>query len=141
MRYRTYNSGVDVRVGQSFEIGGVKYPKNWLQFSSEEEKTAIGLIGYEPEIQMPAPKPFDPRDYNLSRKQLRLGLLSLGVVDAQVEEAISLIPDPVEKQKAIIEWEDASYYQFDHPLIQQVGQALGVSLSQMSGVWSGVKGL
>lgn len=32
-----------LRVGRSFTVGGVMYPSNWLQKSTEAEKTAIGI--------------------------------------------------------------------------------------------------
>jgi len=32
-----------LRIGRSFTVGGVMYPSNWLQKSTEAEKTAIGI--------------------------------------------------------------------------------------------------
>ena len=32
-----------LRIGRSFTVGGVMYPSNWLQKSTEAERTAIGI--------------------------------------------------------------------------------------------------
>ena len=38
-----YLGSTALRQNSSFEIGGIVYPSNWLQQSTEDEKTAIGI--------------------------------------------------------------------------------------------------
>lgn len=81
----------------------------------------------EPYIPTPAPLP------NLTARQLRLGLNSLGKL-AVVEAAINQLPDPT-KGEAKIEWEFASTFRRDHPLILQISPILGLSDEQIDAVW------
>ena len=37
-------NGKILRVGRPFTVDGVQYPSNWLQLSTEAEKTAIGIV-------------------------------------------------------------------------------------------------
>lgn len=47
-----------INEGQAFSIDGVQYPANWLNLSTPEEKTALGL-----EEVVATNQPFDPRYY------------------------------------------------------------------------------
>ena len=38
-----YLGSTALRQNSSFEIGGTVYPSNWLQQSTEDEKTALGI--------------------------------------------------------------------------------------------------
>ncbi|MEN5298365.1 hypothetical protein ABE530_08420 [Brucella sp. TWI559] len=80
-----------------------------------------------PYVAPPIPLP------NLSARQLRLGLLSLSKL-AAVDTAINQLPEPA-KSEAKIEWEFASTFRRDHPLIIQLIPILGLNDGQVDAVW------
>lgn len=71
----------------------------------------------------------------LTARQLRLGLLSASILPAQVGAAIAAIPDDQQRAAAEIEWEYASQFERDHPLIEQVGTAFGLTPEQIDTMW------
>jgi hypothetical protein len=82
-----------------------------------------------PAIAEPELPPLGP----ISRRQMRLTLLAHGLLEL-VEPAIANLPEP-ERSAALIEWQDASEYQRDHPLIEQIGGALQLSPEQVDALW------
>lgn len=94
---------------------------------AEWEAAGNAVPAYEP----PPLPPLAP----LTRRQLRLGLLTNGITTATVEGAISAIPDPMDRAVAEIEWADASQFERDHHLIEQVGTALGLTPEQIDTMW------
>jgi hypothetical protein len=72
----------------------------------------------------------------LTARQLRLGLLALGVTREQVEAAIAGISDAPAREAALIEWEYSSVYDRAHPLIGMVGTLLGLTAEQIDAAWS-----
>lgn len=72
---------------------------------------------------------------HLSARQLRLGLVAAGILPSQVDAAISAIPDATARAIAEIEWEYASQFERNHPLIEQVGGALGLTPEQVDTMW------
>ena len=87
------------------------------------------------EAQLPEPQPQEPAFPTLTRKQLRNGLLSIGVTLADVEAQIATISDPLEREAAMIDWQDTESYQRDYPLINQIGAALGLPEEQIDALW------
>lgn len=83
----------------------------------------------------PAPLPL------LTRRQLRLGLLSIGITAADVEAQINAIVDPTERAYGMIEWQDATQFRRDHPLIAQVAVALALPPEQVDDLWVWALGL
>ena len=74
----------------------------------------------------------------LSARQLRLALLGLGLTGAQVEAQIAAMPGtPAQREAAMIEWEYATTYQRDHPLVVMLGLALGLTEAQIDNAWQG----
>lgn len=69
----------------------------------------------------------------ITRRQLRLTLLAHGLLD-QVEPAIAALNEP-DRSVATIEWQDASEYRRDHPLISQIGMALALSEPTIDAMW------
>jgi hypothetical protein len=59
-------NGQSVRPGNAFGSGGTQYPENWLQFSTDQEKLAIGLV------EVADPPPVDWRFYSAADKPLPL---------------------------------------------------------------------
>jgi len=71
----------------------------------------------------------------LTARQLRLALTSIGVTRAVVEAQIASIEDAAAREVAMIEWEYSTTYERTHPLIAQVGGALGLSETQIDALW------
>ena len=73
----------------------------------------------QPEELFPLPVP-----RAVTRRQLRLWLVRSGYTLVQVEELIDALPEP-QRTEARIEWEDATQFERDHPLLRQLaGQLL-----------------
>lgn len=71
----------------------------------------------------------------LTRKQLRNGLLSIGVTSADVEAQIAAIPDPLEREAALIDWQDTQAYERTNPLVNRIGAAMGLPEEQIDALW------
>ncbi|PWL17384.1 hypothetical protein DKP76_11440 [Falsochrobactrum shanghaiense] len=71
----------------------------------------------------------------LTARQLRLGLVSNGILLSQVEATIDAIESQQERDVARIEWEYASTFDRNHPLIEQVGGSLGLTVEQIDAMW------
>lgn len=91
------------------------------------------IAPYEP----PPPPPLAP----LTARQLRLGLVTNGFTLAQVEATIDAIENAQDREVARIEWEYASQFDRAHPLIEQVGAALGLTPEQIDTMWQGALAL
>lgn len=78
----------------------------------------------------PAPAPVEEIPACTPR-QIRLWLLSAGVTDDMVRAQIDAIPDATERARALIEYEYATEFRRDHPLVQILGSALGLSATQI----------
>lgn len=68
---------------------------------------------------------------DITARQLRLWLVSNGIALASIDGAIASIEDATVKAKAQIEWEYATEYKRDHPLVAQIASALGLSSAQI----------
>jgi hypothetical protein len=98
---------------------------------ADQEAYDAALAALQPAIAFPT----------ISRRQLRLGLLSIGVTADDVEAEIATIADAQERAAALIEWQDASAYERDHPLIAQVADALGLPAEQVDDLWLWAAGI
>lgn len=74
---------------------------------------------------------------SLTARQLRLGLLNAGISPSTVTATIGGMPAGPEKDKAQIEWEYATTFNRTHPLIANVGGALGLTDNEIDGMWLG----
>jgi hypothetical protein len=79
----------------------------------------------EPEASQQPPEERAPRA--VTRRQLRLWMVRNGISLLAVEAAIDAMPEP-QRTEARIEWEDASVYEVNHPLLVELaGNVLGLS--------------
>lgn len=63
----------------------------------------------------------------VTRRQCRLWLQQQhGKTKDDVEAAIAAIPDATAREAARIEWEDATVFHYDHPLMQALAPALDI---------------
>jgi len=81
---------------------------------------------------VPPPAPLRP----LTSRQLRLGLVTNGISLSSVEAAIDAIEDPTDREVALIEWEYATTFERSHPLVNQIGAALGLTPEQIDAMWT-----
>lgn len=86
-------------------------------------------------VRLPDPPPLPAPPPALTARQLRLGLLSLGVTGAQVEAIIAALPDATAREAARIEWEYSSVYERAHPLIATVAAQLGLAEADIDAAW------
>lgn len=70
----------------------------------------------------------------LTAKQIRLGLLALGISPIQVEAEINKMSEP-DKSKALIDWEYSSSYHREHQLVQTIAYALNFNNQQIDDFW------
>lgn len=72
---------------------------------------------------------------NLTARQLRLMLLNVGITAAMVDAEIAAIADEAERAAAQIEWQHASGYRRDHPLIAEMAAAFALPAEQVDALW------
>lgn len=76
---------------------------------------------------------------SITARQLRLWLHGAGLLE-QIPTLIAALPEP-QRTTAQIEWEFSSDYQRDHPLVIQLGAALGMTSADMDLAWKQAAGL
>jgi hypothetical protein len=133
-RNAIYNAagGIDI------EINHPVY--GWVPFTaSPEDPEELGRTLFEdakataaPYVAPPAPTVEEIRAGlpPLSQRQLRLTLLTIGITDAQVKAA--LVNDPAGQ----IEWEFASYFKRNHPLVDSLGIGFSITPEQIDALWA-----
>jgi uncharacterized protein YdiU (UPF0061 family) len=79
--------------------------------------------------------PPDPDDKSrfptCTQRQIRLWLLSQGVTAETVRSMIGAMPDATQREAALIEFEYATEYRRDHPLVTMFGTELGLTEEQI----------
>lgn len=71
---------------------------------------------------------------DITPRQIRKALVMQGVSLDAVTASLNSLPEP-EKSLAIIEWEYATIYERNHPLVAGVSQLLGFSSAQLDELW------
>lgn len=79
------------------------------------------------------PPPVPPLPAPLSARQIRLALAMNGLL-ANVDSAIATLPEP-NRTLAKIEWEYATQFKRDNPMLLQIGAAIGLSAEQIDQMW------
>jgi hypothetical protein len=101
------------------------------QMLAEWEAEGNTIEPYTP----PEPPPLDPLR-PLTSRQLRLGLVRHGISLSSVETAIEAIEDPTDREVARIEWKYTTTFERSHPLVNQIGAALGLTPEQIDAMWA-----
>ena len=78
------------------------------------------------QVWLPAPSP-----PSISARQIRLWLIEHGVSLATIDSAIAAIPDALLREKTKVEWEFAPYVERTHPMINAIGEQLGLTPEQI----------
>jgi hypothetical protein len=77
-------------------------------------------------------RPAPPRIFrSLTARQLRLWIIGAGLPLAAVETQLEAIEDATTRERARVEWEYATAYERTHPLVVQLGAALGLTTAQI----------
>lgn len=63
----------------------------------------------------------------LTQRQLRIGLIRLGIFPESITVALQTIEDEVARAEALTEWEFASEIRREHPLVATLAAQLGIS--------------
>lgn len=87
-----------------------------------------------PDPEDPEGPPVDPLTLSLSPRQIRLMLASEGLL-TQAETILEGLEEP-QRTAALIEWQYATEFKRDHPLLLQVAQALELSDTQIDDMWA-----
>jgi hypothetical protein len=67
----------------------------------------------------------------ISARQIRLWLVDNNISLSSVENAINGIVDEKLREKTLVEWEYAPYVERNHPLLNTLGEVLGLSSEQI----------
>ena len=88
--------------------------------------------------------PTAPEEVNVNievtQRQLRLELLNRGITAEMINNVIENLPEP-DKTQAQIEFEFASYFERQHPLIHQLGLVFGFSETDLDEIFNNAKKL
>lgn len=116
-----------------------RYPPDWVWVECPPDTRQFAEYDGETFANPPEPEPVivpvTPIYPTLTRKQLRNGLLSIGVTASDVEAHIAAITDPLEREAAMIDWQDTQTYERTYPLVDQIGSALGLPEEQIDALW------
>jgi hypothetical protein len=126
--------------GQS-DPGELKFARGALALLTPQQLADLKIEPYEYTPPEPPAPSTDPKDWPLTRRQLRLGLLGLGLTETAVLAAINETEDAAARAVALIEWQDADDYNFDHPLVQQLIARVGLPLETVKTAWLAAKDL
>lgn len=84
----------------------------------------------------PTPEELREQMPPLTSRQFRLGLLHSGTIEDDVAAIIAQISDPTERSVADIEWRMADTFERTHPLVTQLGSALGYAPEVIDDLWT-----
>lgn len=99
------------------------------QMIAEWEKAGNKIAPYA------APKEsVDPNDYPLKRWEFKAMVDFLGVAE-KIVVAISAIPDPLARAKAMARYQESDLYRRDDPMFDQLAPLVGLTPSQIDAAW------
>ena len=117
--------------GLIMQPGGSYISADGSPLPSEEQITAALATAEQTRLRARLP--------SITARQLRLWLHGAGLLE-QIPSLITAMPEP-QRTTAQIEWEFSSDYQRDHPLVIQLGAALGMTSADMDLAWKQAAGL
>ena len=72
----------------------------------------------------------------LTRRQLRLALVTNGFALADIEALINQIEDSTQRQITLIEWQDGTAFERYSPSLLKMAELINLSSSQVDELWS-----
>ena len=76
--------------------------------------------------------------YDVTPRQIRLKLLSIGITSAQIEALINTLPSP-DKDAAMIAWEYSTSFQRNNQFVPIIGKMLNYTSDQLDQMWTEAK--
>ena len=70
----------------------------------------------------------------ISARQIRLALLSYGITEDMIQTSLNTLEEP-DKSAALIEWNHATSFERNHPLVPNVAASLGWNTDQINRLW------
>lgn len=77
---------------------------------------------------------------DISPRQIRLALLSLGLTESIVDTAINNLESPI-KEQAMIAWKYSTTFQRNVPIIETIGALLSLNSVQLDEIWIAASGV
>lgn len=137
MNYYTHPELEGIHGGNAFTLNDVQYPRVWWRTVTEPEIKDLGFIPYEPE---PVEPSTNPADYPLLPWQFKVMVDVLGV-DTQIRQAINAIQDTWTRAVALRRYLNASQYDYNDPLLQEIRSQIGMTEEQLAEHWMIAKSL
>jgi hypothetical protein len=81
-----------------------------------------------------------PKKDDISPRQIRMALLSLGLTESMIDTVILNLQSPL-KEQAQIAWKYSLSYKRDETAVQAIGSLAGLSSEQLDSVWIMAKDL
>lgn len=125
MQGATYSTSYVTRSGDSYGLNPVI--QKWLA-----DNPNVTVNPYRP----PAADQIREGMPSISARQLRLGMLNNGIPPSHVDSAIVSMPDGAAKEAALIEWEYATTFTREHPLIMTIAAAFNLSDEHLDQLWT-----
>lgn len=119
---------VSVEVGEVWGGNGGPFEVSF-NVSSQQDMEILQEMNITPAEYVPPPPEFP----EITRRQIRLWLLSKGITVAMVDAAIDELPEP-DRSIAQIEW-DGSTFLRTNPFVDVLGTKLGFTPQQMDTGW------
>jgi hypothetical protein len=122
---------VDVTVTSGFHPP----PRNGVQYVAcipgveTGDTTADGVTFFRDGVQIVVPTPEE-----IPLWAFRSSLVLAGITEATVDAMLAELPQPA-RTVASIQWNYGNFIRRDHPLIDQLGGALGLTSEQINGVF------
>lgn len=121
-RYAVIENGEVTNIARSVS----KWDDSWRLLTNAQD-VRIGDLWDGTNYTRPDPVPVVPQA--VTRRQAKQALFLAGRL-ADVEAALNALPSP-DKEIALIYWEEAGTFDRNHPLIEQIGAALGLDVDAL----------
>lgn len=123
----------------TYDTGYVFNPED--PYGAELHAAIAAWIDANPEFPItpyvpPTPDEIRQNMPKLTRRQLRLGLIDLGVTPSEAQTIIDGKPAGVEKEKANVEWNDGERFGRLHALVLEVATAFNITPEELDTMWN-----
>jgi len=135
MQTYTASDGSTLPSDQPFTLDGIAYPANWLSLAGAADLSGLGITVQTiadpiPPVEPPPPPVTVNAMTTVTPRQARLALNAAGLL-TQVNAAIAAADQPTQ-----ITWEFASFIARDDALITTLSAALGLTSTQVDGLFT-----
>ena len=117
--------GTVIPQGVGFELDGFKFPSNWLDLTTDEDKQAWGITKEE----VPDPEPVVEVPSQVTRAQAKIALYRAGLLD-KVNTMVNGMGG-----EAAIWFNEAAAWERNNHYVQILGAALELTPEQVDGLF------